>query len=113
MTHDINTHVQLGELEDAVARPEGHPQDLVACIKTLMDCCELINNEHQEHELWQHIIHAYCQEGNLLDKLMAKSFKTPSSELTDIMVNHVSIKHTQEKVSPAPNLWTQSAMTSA
>ena len=41
MTHDINTHVCLGELEDIVARPGEDPQDLVACIKTLMDHCEM------------------------------------------------------------------------
>ena len=37
MTHDVNIHVHLGELKDIVARPEEDPQDLVACIKTLMD----------------------------------------------------------------------------
>ena len=83
MTHDVNTHVHLGELEDVVARPGQDPQDLVACIKTLMDCCEMINDEYREHELCCHIVHAYCHEGKLLDKLMAKSFKMPSSELTD------------------------------
>ena len=46
MTHDINTHVCLGELEEIVARPGEDPQDLVACIKTLMDHCEMINDEH-------------------------------------------------------------------
>ena len=99
MTHDINTHVQLGELEDIVARPGEDPQDLVACIKTLMDHCKMINDEHQEHELYQHIIHACCHEGKLLDKLTAKSFKTPSSKLTDIAVNHFVIKQAQEQVS--------------
>ena len=99
MTHDVNTHVCLGELEDVVARPGENPQDLVACIKILMDCCKMINNEHQEHKLHQHIVCAYCKEGRLLDKLMAKALKTPSSELTDIAVNHFAIKHTQEQVS--------------
>ena len=56
MTQDVNTHAWLGELEDDVARPGEDPQDLVACIKTLMDCCEMINNEHQKHELCQ----TYC-----------------------------------------------------
>ena len=37
MTHDINTHVHLGELEDIVARPGEDPQDIIAHIKTLMD----------------------------------------------------------------------------
>ena len=64
-----------------------------------MDHCKMINNEHQEHELCQHIVCAYCHEGKLLDKLMAKSFKTPSSELTDITVNHFAIKQAQEQVS--------------
>ena len=50
MTHDINTHVHLGELEEIVARPGEDPQDLVAHIKTLMDCCEMINDEHREHK---------------------------------------------------------------
>ena len=34
MTHDVNTHVCLGELEDVVARPGQDPQDLITCIKT-------------------------------------------------------------------------------
>ena len=46
MTHNINTHVQLGKLEDVLASPGEDPQDLVACIKTLMDHCEMINDEH-------------------------------------------------------------------
>ena len=46
MTHNVNTHVHLGELEDAVARPGEGPQDLIAYIKTLMDCCEMSNDEH-------------------------------------------------------------------
>ena len=99
MTHDVSTHVWLEELQDVVARPGEDPQDLVACIKTLMDCCKMINDEHQEHELHCHIVHAYCHEGKLLDKLMAKSFKTPSSELTDIAMNHFAIQHAQEQVS--------------
>ena len=37
MTHNVNTHVCLGELEDIVARLGEDPQDLIACIKTLMD----------------------------------------------------------------------------
>ena len=37
MTHDVNTHLCLGELEDIVARLGEDPQDLVAHIKTLMD----------------------------------------------------------------------------
>ena len=83
MTHDVNTHVHLGELEDIVARLGEDPQDLITCIKTLMDCCKMINDEHCKHELCCHIIHAYCHEGKLLGKLMAKPFKTPSSELAE------------------------------
>ena len=60
MTHNVNTHVHLGELEESVARPGEDPQDLVACIKTLMDRCEMINDEHRDHELCHRIIHAYC-----------------------------------------------------
>ena len=30
MTHDVNTHVHLGELEEIVARPGEDPQDLIA-----------------------------------------------------------------------------------
>ena len=59
----------------------------------------MINDKHQEHELHCCIVCAYCHEGKLLDKLMAKSFKTPSSELTDIAVNHFVIQHTREQVS--------------
>ena len=51
MTHNINTHVCLGELKDIVARLGKDPQDLIACIKTLMDCCKMINDEHHEHKL--------------------------------------------------------------
>ena len=46
MTHNINTHVHLGELKDVVARLGEDPQDLIACIKTLMDHCKMINDEH-------------------------------------------------------------------
>ena len=102
MTDDIKTHVWLGKLEDVVARPGEDPQDLVAHIKTLMDHCEMISDEHREHELCCHIVRAYCYEGKLLDKLMAKSFKTPSSKLTDIMVNHFAIQHAWEQVSHSP-----------
>ena len=45
MTHDVNTHVLLGELNDVVARPGEDPQDLVACITTLMGHCKMINDE--------------------------------------------------------------------
>ena len=58
----------------------------------------MINDEHQEHELHRHIVCAYGHEGKLLDKLMAKSFKTPSSELNDIAVNHFGIQHAREQV---------------
>ena len=91
MTHDVNTHVHLGELEEIVARPGDDPQDLVARIKTLMDHCEMINNKHRKHELRCRIVRAYCHEGKLLGKLMAKPFKTPSSKLADIAVNYFAI----------------------
>ena len=99
MTHDINTHVCLGELEDIVARLGEDPQDLVAHIKTLMDHCEMINDEHCKHKLHCHIVCAYCQEGKLLQKLMAKPFKTPSNKLADIAVNHFAIQHARVQVS--------------
>ena len=99
MTHNINTHVHLGELEDIVARLGEDLQDLIACIKTLMGQCEMINDEHCEHELCHRIVHAYCYEGKLLGKLMAKPFKTPSSELAEIAVNHFAIQHAREQVS--------------
>ena len=99
MTHAVNTYVWLGELEDVVARPREGPQDLFVCIKTMLDQCKMINVEDWEHELCQCIVHAYHQEGKLLDKLMAQSFKTPSSELTDITVSHYAIQHAQEQVS--------------
>ena len=93
MTHDVNTHVHLGELEEIVARPGEDPQDLVACIKTLMDHCKMINDEHHKHKLCHPIIRAYHHKGKLLGKLMAKPFKTPSSELAEIAVNHFAIQH--------------------
>ena len=99
MTHNVITHVCLGELEEIVARLGGDPQDLIACIKTLMDCCEMINDEHREHELHCHIVHVYCHKGKLLGKLMAKPFKTPSSKLAEIAVNHFAIQYAREQVS--------------
>ena len=99
MTHDINTHVHLGELEDIVARTGEDPQDLITCIKTLMDRCEMINDEHCKHKLCCRIISASCHEGKLLGKLMAKPFKTPSSELAEIAVNHFTIQYAREQVS--------------
>ena len=99
MTHDINTHVHLRELEDVVARLGEDPQDLIAHIKTLMDCCKMINDEHCKHELHCCIVCAYCHKGKLLGKLMVKPFKTPSSKLPDIAVNHFAIQHAWEQVS--------------
>ena len=99
MTQNVNTHVCLGQLEDVVARLGEDPQDLVTCIKTLMDCCKMINDEHREHELCHHIVCAYHHEGKLLGKLMAKPFKTPSNELADITIDHFAIQHAREQVS--------------
>ena len=99
MTHEVNTHVQLAELEDITAKPNEDPQELVAHIKTIMDRCEMLNDAHQEHELCRRIVRAYQNDVRLLDKLMAKSFKTPSSELIDIAVNHFAIQQAREQVS--------------
>ena len=99
MTHEVNTHVRLAELEDIIAKPNEDPQELVAHIKTIMDRCEMINDAHREHELCRRIVRAYRNEARLLDKLMAKSFKTPSSELIDIAVNHFAIQRAREQVS--------------
>ena len=58
------------------------------------------------------IVCAYCHDGKLLGKLMAKPFKTPSNELADFAVNHFAIQPCQRtSFSTAPNLWTQSART--
>ena len=99
MTHNVNTHVHLGELEDIVARLGEDPQDLITHIKKLMDRCKMINDEYRKHELRPCIIHAYCHEGKLLGKFMAKPFKTPSNELANIAVNHFAIQHAREQVS--------------
>ena len=82
-----------------LVRPGEDPQDLITCIKTLMDCCEMINDEHREHELHSRIVCAYRHEGKLLGKLMTKPFKIMSNELADIAVNHFTIQHTQQQVS--------------
>ena len=37
MMHEVNTHVQLAELEDIMAKPNEDPQELMAHIKTIMD----------------------------------------------------------------------------
>ena len=99
MTHDINTHVHLRKLEDIMARLGEDSQDLTACIKTLRDHYKMINDEHHKHELCCYIVHAYCHDRKLLGILMDKPFKTPSSELTDIAVNHFAIQHAWEQVS--------------
>ena len=99
MMHEVNTHVWLAELEDITAKPNEDPQELVAHIKTIMDQCEMLNDAHREHELFHRIICAYQNDVRLLDKLMAKSFKTPSSELIDITVNHFAIQRAWEQVS--------------
>ena len=74
-----------------------------------MDHCKMINDEHHEHKLHHCIIRAYCREGKLLGKLMAKPFKTPSSELTEIAVNHFTTQHAWEQVSnsskPVDAIW--------
>ena len=111
MTHDVNTHVCLGEFKDIVARLGEDPQDLVTCIKTLMDHCKMINDEHRKHKLHRRIVCAYCNEGKLLGKLMAKIFKTPSNELADIVVNHFAIQHARNKSPAAPKQWMPSART--
>ena len=92
MTHEVNTHIRLAELEDITVKPNEDPQELMAHIKTIMDQCEMLNDAHQEHELCRRIVRAYRKDVQLLDKLMAKSFKTPSSELIDIAVNHFAIQ---------------------
>ena len=46
MTHNVNTHVHLRELKDVVARLGDDSKDLITCIKSLMDCCKMINDEH-------------------------------------------------------------------
>ena len=99
MTHEVNTDVRLAELEEITAKPNEDLQDLIARIKTIMDCCEMLNDTHQEHELCRRIVCAYRNDGRLLDKLMTKSFRTPSSELIDIAVNHFAIQRAREQVS--------------
>ena len=99
MTHNVNTHVHLSLLEDVVAMSGEDHQDLIACIKTLMDCHKMINDEHHEHELHCHIVHAYHNEGKLHEKLIVEPFKTPSCELADIAMNPFAIQHAQEQVS--------------
>ena len=59
MTHEVNTHVRLAELEDITAKPNEDPQELMAHIMTIMDRCEMLNDAHQEHELCHRIVHAY------------------------------------------------------
>ena len=99
MTHDVNIHVHLGELEDVVARLGEDPQDLIAHINTLTDCCKMVNHEHHKQELHHCVVCAYCSEGKLLGKPMAKPFKTSSSKLADIAMNHFTIQHAWEQVS--------------
>ena len=107
MTHDVNTHVHLGKLEDIVARLGEDPQDLVACIKTLMDHCEMINDEHCEHKLRHCIICAYCHKENVWP---SHSRHPPMSWLKLLWTTSPS-SMPGNKSPTAPNLWTQSART--
>ena len=104
MTHEVNTHIWLTELEDVIAKPNEDPQELVTSIKTLMDRCEMINDAYRKHKLCRCIVHPYRTEARLLDKLMAKSFKTPSNELNDIAVNHFAIQWARKQVSNSTKL---------
>ena len=99
MTHKVKTHVWLAKLEDITMKPDEDPQELVACIKTIMDRCKMLNDEHQEHELCHRIVWAYRNDTQLLDKLMVKSFKTPLSKLIDIAINHFGIQRACNQVS--------------
>ena len=99
MTHEVNTHVWLAKLEDITVKPGEDPQELVAHIKTIMDQCEMLNDAHHEHEVCHLIVHTYRNDTHLLDKLMVKSFKTPSSELIDIAINHFAIQCAHNQVS--------------
>ena len=76
MTHDVNTHVYLGELEEILARL-GDLQDLIACIKTLMDHCEMINDEHREHKLCRCIVRAYCTRESCEENLWPSHSRHP------------------------------------
>ena len=98
MTHNVNTMYALEKLRMLWPGQERNPK-ILSHTSRLMDCCEMINDEHHEHKLCCHIICAYHHEEKLLGKLMAKPFKTPSSELADIAVNHFAIQHAQEQVS--------------
>ena len=56
MMHELNMYVQLAELEDIIAKPNKDHQELVSCIKTIMDWCEIVNNAYCEHELCHWIV---------------------------------------------------------
>ena len=100
MTHDINTHVHLGELEDIVARLGEDPQDLIAHIKTLMDRCEMINDEHRKHELHVAVssVHTARRESSLENFWPSHSRHPPMSWLR-LLVNHFAIQQAREQVS--------------
>ena len=102
MTHYVNTHIRLAELEEITVKPNEDPQELMAHIKTIMDCCEMLNDAHGEHELCHRIVRAYWNDVRLLDKLMVKTFKTPSSELIDIALNHYAILWARDQISTNP-----------
>ena len=76
------------------------PRNFVA----IMDQCEITKDAHCEHKLCWYIVQVYWNEASLLDKLMADSFKTPSSELIDIAVNHLAIQQANEQVSNSTKL---------
>ena len=67
MMHEVNTHVQLAELEDITAKPNEDPQELMACIKTVMDQCKMLNDAHQEHKFYCQIFWAYWNDAQLLN----------------------------------------------
>ena len=87
------------------------PQDLIAHIKTVMDCWEMINDEHRKHELHCCIIHAYHHEGKLLGKLMAIHSRHPPISWLTLLWNTLPSNTPENESHTAPNLWTQSTRT--
>ena len=98
------THVCLRELEDVVARMGEDPQDLITGIKTLMDHCKMINDKHHKHELHCYIICAYCQEGKLLGKPIAKPSRHLLASWLTLLWTTLPFSMPENKSPTAPNL---------
>ena len=112
MTHDVNTHVHLGELEDIVARPGEDPQDLIAChprhwwttvrwsmMSIMSTNCVAVSSVHT------------ARRESSLENLWPSHSRHPTMSWLTLLWTTLPTNTPGNKSPTAPNLWTQSART--